>query len=180
MKRHARRQIMIDQPVQGTLTARVAVYWGGSLCSSLLFASCWNAWQPPMAFSAIWGMPVSSLVGMGGALLVLPLAIIDMIRVSNRFVGPVHSLRNQMKRLSLGDQVERLHLREGDFWHDLIRQFNRLQSSIQPSTEVSVRAPVEDQVQSSEPIINDRSDFPIDALVSGDADSFVDLPYSSQ
>ncbi|MDG2383614.1 MAG: hypothetical protein P8N76_18220 [Pirellulaceae bacterium] len=172
MKRHSRRQIMIDQSVQGALTARVAVYWALSMCFTLLFASSWAVWQPAAAHTTILGMPVSTLVGIGGSLIVLPIAIVDMIRISNRFVGPVHSLRNQMKRLLLGDRVERLQLREKDFWHDLIRQFNRLQPTIQSS--------VEGQMKSEKAVVNDRSGYPIVVLGSGDADSFVDLPYSSR
>ena len=53
------------------------------------------------------------------SLLLLPLVIFDMIRFSNRFVGPLLRLRRSMRQLARGQRVEPLKFRSNDLWQDL-------------------------------------------------------------
>lgn len=119
---------MIDQPVQGSLIARVVLYWFLCLGATALFAWCWMVWIDPVrdGKEEICQRLSSLMPALVGSLIVLPLAIADVIRVSNRFVGPVHSLRNALKRLVMGDSVGPLELRDSDQWNDLILRFNEL------------------------------------------------------
>ena len=48
----------------------------------------------------------------------LPLVIIDIVRLSNRFTGPLLRMRRSMRALAQGEQVEPLKFRDADFWHD--------------------------------------------------------------
>ena len=130
-RRHApRRQIMLDQSVQGTLMKRVTTYWLLCLGAVILASWIWNTFLNPELTVGAWGkehlQPL--IVPMVGSLVLLPLAWADMIRLSNRVVAPVHSIRTAIRRLLLGDDVPPLVSRPDDFWPDVTKQFNRLTS----------------------------------------------------
>ena len=122
---HPRQQLMLDQDVQGVLIGRVVRYWFLCLASTVLAAWVWSAWSEPQAMSPL-AMLRHLTPALVGSLFVLPLAIADMLRMSNRFVGPVFRLRNAMKCIVLGDDIEPLRPRSGDYWNDLIERFNQL------------------------------------------------------
>ena len=180
MKSHQRRQIMIDQPVQGLLTARVAIYWALGMGATLFSGWVWQFWYPAGSEKSLF--PTELLPAVIGSLVVLPLAIVDMIRVSNRFVGPVHSLRNQLKCLSLGDSLEPLELRKGDFWNDLVCQFNEV---VRVRIERQELSPVNGSSDANTTFkkdlrVSDHCGCPSDAPVPADVGSSGDLPYSSR
>ncbi len=122
---YARRQVMLDQAVQGQLLFRVTGYWGFCLFASTLATWAWKQLtsdaSPSLSEVAIMAIP-----GALGSLVFLPLVWADTLRWSNRFVGPVFSLRNALKRLEWGDWVSELKVRQGDHWSDLVDGFNRV------------------------------------------------------
>lgn len=125
-----RRQIMLDQSVQGTLMKRVTTYWFLCLAAVILASWIWNTFLNPGLTVQGWAKEhlVPLVVPMVGSLVLLPLAWADMIRLSNRIVAPVHSIRTAIRRLLLGDDVPPLVSRPDDFWPDVTKQFNRLTS----------------------------------------------------
>jgi len=129
-----RRQVMIDQRVQGALIGRVILYWFVSQAAVLLGYTVWCLKTSPGGepTTAVVSRVAGLVPAMLGACLLLPLVIADILRVSNRFVGPIWNLRNAMKRVEMGDQIRPLQLRRKDYWHDLLRQFNRLLTRLQP------------------------------------------------
>jgi hypothetical protein len=58
--------------------------------------------------------------------LVLPLLLADVLRVSNRFAGPMYRLRNALRDLADGKAVTPVKFREGDFWCNMADEFNRV------------------------------------------------------
>jgi len=52
--------------------------------------------------------------------------IVDVVRLSNRFTGPLLRLRRSMRALARGEQVEPIRFRDNDFWHDFAEEFNAL------------------------------------------------------
>ena len=180
MKSHQRRQIMVDQPVQGVLTARVAIYWSMGMGATLFSGWIWQFWYPSDSESSLF--PTGILPAVIGSLVVLPLAIVDMIRVSNRFVGPVHSLRNQLKCLSLGDSVRPLELRKGDYWNDLVRQFNEVVKVRIEGQGASLRdgSSVVETPSKQDASVSDHCGCPSDGSVPADVGFFGALPYSSR
>lgn len=66
-----------------------------------------------------------------GTLAFLPLALIDFVRLSNRFAGPMQQLRRTMQELSRGEPVEPIRFRKGDFWHEFAADFNVLVDRVQ-------------------------------------------------
>jgi hypothetical protein len=61
------------------------------------------------------------------AVLVLaPIFLRDLCKLTNRFAGPMVRLRRAMRELAEGREVPPIHFREHDFWKDLAVDFNRV------------------------------------------------------
>ncbi|MCH7729704.1 MAG: hypothetical protein IH991_25015, partial [Planctomycetes bacterium] len=66
------------------------------------------------------------------AMLVLaPIFIRDLCKMSNRFVGPMARLRRAMHDLANGSEVSPIHFRKRDFWQEMAHDFNRIAKQIQ-------------------------------------------------
>jgi hypothetical protein len=131
---YRREQLMLDQAVQGALIRRVVIHWCLCLTATVVADWIWNVWTEPDRASMARTLQQFG-PALVGSLLVLPLAIADMLRTSNRFVGPVLRLRNAMKCLVMGDWVAPLRPRHGDFWGDLIDRFNQVQRQLSERPE---------------------------------------------
>jgi hypothetical protein len=134
-QKRLRKHLFVDPNVQGALIARIATYWIMCLISVTLTVLCWQIITGPtqpfyVHVSEMWSCCGSALVA---SLLVLPLVIIDVIRFSNRFVGPLVRLRRSMRELARGKQVEPLEFRGADFWQDFANEFNAVRDRVQAS-----------------------------------------------
>ncbi len=127
-----REQVWIDQRVQGALIGRVILYWLTGVLYVVVGVTCFQYNQNPSwplaehvyeLFGQLWPwMPT--------AILLLPLAIYDLIRLSNLFVGPVHRLRRHFIALHKDISSPPLNFREDDYWSDLTVPVNDLQAEI--------------------------------------------------
>ena len=50
----------------------------------------------------------------------------NLIRFSNRFVGPMVRLSQSMQQLAEGHSVQPIKLRNGDYWQDFAAAFNQV------------------------------------------------------
>ena len=64
------------------------------------------------------------------SLLILPLVVMDLLRLSNRFAGPARRLRNALCELGEGKEVRPLLFRDNDFWQETAAEFNRVNDRI--------------------------------------------------
>jgi hypothetical protein len=78
------------------------------------------------------------------ASLVLPLLLLDVLRISHRFAGPMYRLRNALRDAADGKQVPPVKFREGDFWCEMADEFNRVSARLRDLEQVSKK-----QVESS-------------------------------
>jgi methyl-accepting chemotaxis protein len=125
-QKEKRSRLFVDAKLQGTLLLRVAIYWVCCLVTATGVIFVWSITNnQPVPFSEkageLWRQFAPGLVV---TFAVLPLAIHDIIKLSNRFVGPIVRFRNALNRLAKGEHVEPIHFRKGDFWHDLTEAFN--------------------------------------------------------
>src|SRR5262245_20696527 len=112
---NCRRTIFfIDSKVQGALLARTAIYWMFCLFSVCLMLICWNAYTGPKTRFLNLVVDLFDRYGPGliASLVVLPVVLMDALRVSNRFVGPISRLRSALKDLATGKQVKPLNFRD--------------------------------------------------------------------
>ncbi|NIL99330.1 MAG: hypothetical protein GTO53_14615 [Planctomycetales bacterium] len=128
MAKHNRKRFFVDFTVQGALLARTAMYWGFCLFTVATMLIIWRAMTgPPALFvdqlSELWQRFAPALVA---SLLLLPLVLMDTVRTSNRFAGPIFRLRRTMKALARGESVRPIHFRDQDFWRDMAEDFNAI------------------------------------------------------
>lgn len=133
-----RIRLYVDKGVQGALIRRVAMYW--VVCSWGIF--CVLAGFPigvTLAIGVPNGPTVSSLLlqswldfwpSLLASLLVLPVIVWDLLRLSHRFVGPMIRLRHAMRDLAAGKQVRSISFRDGDFWCEFAEAFNQVAARI--------------------------------------------------
>lgn len=128
MDRSRRRQIFCDREVQSALMLRVVMYWLFCLLTITLMLVCWNVITgPPRRF-----LPIATELyqryapAMVASLLVLPIVMVDVVRLSNRFVGPIKRLRDGMTALAEGEEVRPMKFRDHDFWASLADLFNSI------------------------------------------------------
>jgi hypothetical protein len=134
-----RKHLFVDPKVQGALILRVALYWVVCLISMTLMLLCWQMLVgPAQPFRQHLGdMFASYGPALIASLLVLALVIADVIRFSNRFVGPLLRLRRSMRELARGQRVVApLEFRDADFWQEIADEFNavchRVQTPVAP------------------------------------------------
>ena len=128
-----RTQIINDQIVQGELMFRAIVYWFFCLLIIELLVLAWAMLTgPPQTLAALvresLGVSAPAAFGM---ILLLPFILVDVLKVSNRFVGPIQSVRATMRQLSDGVPARRVYLRRDDFWHELAHYTNLVADKIE-------------------------------------------------
>jgi hypothetical protein len=138
-----RKKLLVDPKVQGALLVRAAMYWAFSLSSITLLLLCWRIIAGParpfyMHFDDMWFFYGPALVA---SIVLLPIVLLDTLRLSNRFVGPLFRVRTEMRKLARGERVEPLRFRDGDFWQEIAREFNAVAARVQgaPSEEVAAQ-----------------------------------------
>src|SRR5262245_43641652 len=114
MNGNRRSYIFVDREVQGALMLRAAVYWLFCLISISLMVICWNAFSgPPRRFidlaTELYFRYAPALVA---SLIMLPIVLMDVLRMSNRFVGPVVRLRTALRELAENRPAQPLNFRD--------------------------------------------------------------------
>lgn len=128
MAEFKRKKLLIDSRVQGILIGRALVYLLACGLFMLLPIFIGRALNDPQhlffenlgPFFRKYGMFFTCI------LLMLPLLVYDILKLTNRFAGPVFRLRREMRRLAEGEKVHPLKFREGDYWSDLTPAFNAI------------------------------------------------------
>jgi hypothetical protein len=122
-----RTAFVIDAQVQGALLLRIVLYWMFCFVSMSVILVCWEVFTgPPQRMVDL----VSKLYFrygpvLSGSFILLPIVLLDVVRVSNRFVGPVLRLRQGLLDVADGRPAQPLNFRDDDFWRDLASNFNR-------------------------------------------------------
>jgi hypothetical protein len=146
---HFRRRIfLVDTKVQGALMVRVVAYWIYFLFTISLLLIWWDAFAgPPREFMTVVGDVYKRFVPAAAAsLLLLPLVVMDVLRMSNRFAGPARRLKNGLRELGEGKQVRPMTFRDNDFWQETAAEFNRVNDRINQLTARQAR-----QIADAEP-----------------------------
>lgn len=135
MSTNRRRQIFCDREVQGALMLRVVMYWFFCLLTVTLMLVCWSVVSgPPRRFSVLFAdLYVRYAPALAASLVVLPIVMIDVVRLSNRFAGPIKRLRDSMTALAEGNEVQPIKFREQDFWKPLAELFNAIAALKRPT-----------------------------------------------
>lgn len=132
-----RKQLYMGSKVQVALLSRVVMYWCAYMGAIAAFVLIWRIVTGPARlfythFEDMWFHFGPAVIA---SLILLPLLLWDMLRVSNRFVGPLTRMRMHFRMGARGEQVPPVHFREGDFWHEVSEEFNALMAELQGPSE---------------------------------------------
>ena len=127
-----RQQLLIDSDVQGILLKRMCLY---ALACLFYFSGVIvlteSMANPEEAISSVIFRCLDDTIYWGpGLVLLVPAFIYDLLKVSNRFAGPVFRLRREMRRLADGESEYALSFREDDNWSELADVFNELREEL--------------------------------------------------
>ncbi|GIW98848.1 MAG: hypothetical protein KatS3mg111_2181 [Pirellulaceae bacterium] len=129
-----RKRVFVDRQVQGALAKHLVLHW-----CAYMFVTGVCVW----AFEVVTAQPGSdwrtSLLatwenyGLFWIILVamVPSFLYDTLKVSQRFAGPILRFRRSLRAAADGESVASIRFRDGDYWHELANDFNRLLARIE-------------------------------------------------
>lgn len=124
-----RKRLLVHPKVQWMLVGRVTLYWAS--CVATIYAMPILIVKPLLFFYPDANKAALEVLSVFLAtMLYVPMIGYDIIRVSNRFVGPMIRLRNSMHRLAIGEEVQPIKFREGDLWQEFADEFNSVSAYV--------------------------------------------------
>lgn len=150
MKRSQRKKILVDRRIQGALVRRVMIHWIVFFCFTAVMFVFLRALldDPSLTLQERLENRVGDLFLLGLLVVcLLPSFMLDTIRFSNRFVGPITRLKGVLKRFAQTGTAERIAFRKDDFWQEIADDFNQLVERVerqrQATGEVRATSPEE-------------------------------------
>jgi hypothetical protein len=138
-----RSRLFVDPEVQGALVTRCLVYW----CVAL-FVVFVALLSPDFIFAtlglvsptspSIWVRYTPALILAGS---MTPIMVLDLLRCTNKFAGPMVRTRRFLRHLANGDEVTPIKFRRGDYWRGYADDLNAVMKRIQAlENQVAVMA----------------------------------------
>lgn len=149
MARPRRKKQFIDAYVQGALARRIIVHWVVFLMVSALAAFVLqvlsNPFRPILSHAQdVWWTHGPFLLVM---IFLLPVFVVDSIKLSHRFAGPIFALRRALREIVQGKPPRKLKFRRHDFWHELAEDYNAMLLRLQlVNEEVDKPAPTDEEL----------------------------------
>lgn len=132
-----RKTYFVDPEVQGTLLYKATWYWLLSLTVvGSLNVLGWIFVAPGVDVLVQIRELLPSFFGVLGvamlsSLIVLPVLLYDLAKLTNRFAGPILRLQRSLNALAEGNPIQPLSFREGDHWHALAEAVNRIAARLE-------------------------------------------------
>jgi len=128
MSHPERKKTFVDPRVQGSLVRRLIYHWVAFLAVSSAMAFFLQVLTNPFEsmsthFQNLWWTHGPFLLVM---VFLLPVFVLDTIRLSHRFAGPIYRLRQTIRSIAQGKPTQRLKFRDFDFWQGLAGDFNQM------------------------------------------------------
>jgi nitrogen fixation/metabolism regulation signal transduction histidine kinase len=123
-----RKKNFIDSHVQGALSRRIIFHWLVFVLVTSAVAFFLQVLSDPFRSIAshlqdLWWAQGPFLLVM---VFLLPVFVMDAIKLSNRFAGPIFSLRRAIRSVAKGEAPRKLKFRQSDFWRDLAEDYNSM------------------------------------------------------
>ena len=137
MSKHKRKKNYVDNKVQGALLRRIFSHWlmfflvaGASviMLQTLLGDSNVPVWDRLRYQTGEFSFFALVMVAL------FPVFMLDTVRFSNRFVGPIGRLRRHLQQLAKGDTSE-CNFRGDDFWSEAATEFNVVAALVKKQQE---------------------------------------------
>lgn len=131
-KRPIREQLFIEQDVQLSLIMRAVLY--GAACMTyftvIQFFTKASTHPGTSTWETILSLTDEGIYWVPGFFLLGPLMVYDMLRITNRVVGPIFAMRRQMRLISQGEEGRQLKFRNDDYWDSLAIEFNTVRDEV--------------------------------------------------
>ena len=86
-------------------------------------------------------------------LFMLPVFIVDTIKLSHRFAGPIYRLRQTIRSLARGGAYTPMKFREMDFWQGLADDFNQMVERLR-TRELTIAQPDDETAADEQPAMS--------------------------
>lgn len=128
MAEFKRKRLLVDWRVQGALALRCVIYWCLCLVSISIMLVVWAMLTDPTRFFYEHAADLESTFTPAAiaSVFLLPIVIFDLLKLTNRFAGPIYRLRAEMRELARGGEIKRLRFRDGDLLPELAEEFNAM------------------------------------------------------
>ena len=135
--KNRRKRLLIDRKVQGAILKRVFVYWLFCVLFIMTPILIVHALRhPELSFSRqLCDIGANYWMSLLLAVLLLPMALMDALRLSHGFIGPMIRLRRQVERLAAQPGIEFSGCRETDFWGQLAVDVGRAADDLEGEGE---------------------------------------------
>jgi methyl-accepting chemotaxis protein len=123
--------LIVHRPVQMQLVSRVVLYWLACVgyFAVVLFITQWM-YEPQIGLvDHLLDYLVDMVHWVPAILLLLPLVIFDILKVSQRFLLPIQQVREGIDKINAGQTVELIAPTEEDQMSELVASFNSLRDS---------------------------------------------------
>ncbi len=123
-----RLQKYVDREVQSSLLRRLSAHWVLFMVANVMAITLWTKlmdtptepWSE--TFALTWQRVVPFLLV---SFALAPVFILDAVKLSNRFAGPIVRVRRALAQIADGQTPKALEFRHGDFWKSLAVDLNR-------------------------------------------------------
>lgn len=133
ISRKKRNNNYVDASVQGSLLRRIVYHWviffGVAGLSAILVQALLG--DPRLSLSTrIQSAAEEYAFFVLVVFAIFPAFLLDTIRFSNRFVGPIVRLRRQLRELGTRGDTPSMKFREDDFWMEISSEFNTVRNVV--------------------------------------------------
>jgi len=129
-----RKQKYVDTHVQGALLRRILFHWLSFFFVTALTVILMKALIGDMNVTFMENIMKSigefSLIGVI-LLCLFPVFMLDTVRFSNRFVGPIGRLRRHLQELGSEGTTQKCSFRDNDFWAGMAQEFNAVAERVE-------------------------------------------------
>ena len=131
-----RTTLIVDRKVQFALVLRIFVHWCLFVfCSVALNIVIFRLRSPHLGWGECLGATIrEQLPFLIVSLFLLPVFLLDTVKLSHRFVGPIVRFRGVMSQIVAGEKPSELNFRPGDFWHEISNDFSTMARRLQSAS----------------------------------------------
>jgi hypothetical protein len=145
MSKHHRKKYVIDRKIQGAIARRVALQWIMFVMLAFLVLPFWQSLLSGDPILPGEGQLQRQMFANAPAFVILlsllPAFVWDMLKLTNRFSGPVYRFRKSLHALGAGEAVEPIRFRKGDFWQGMADDFNAVLIRVNSKEGSTLREP---------------------------------------
>jgi hypothetical protein len=169
MSKASRSKLVIEPAIQYSLVRQLIVQWTVHIVSAValltllqvLLGGLFRPWR--YHFDRIWPLAASLVITL---LFLAPTFILNSLKLSNRFVGPIHRLRQQLRQIAEGQACDQLKFRRGDYWQELASEMERALEVLRTAAPPAVEDDLSPRRGTAQGIVLSRDEAPTVATMT--------------